>query len=127
MEHLVIVFDGSIQKITGVLIQRRGVLRVLLVEDPVRLLLVCSIAVNDRNLEPALRILCHLTLELGIIQLGSIDTGHGKDGIKTADPLLLFYLIDLLPAVCGSHLANVFQHAEGVGLIATICFLVKVG
>ena len=125
-EHLVVVTDGRIQEITGIPIKCRGVLRVLLVEDSVRFFLVCAIAVNDRYLKPALRMLCHLTLKLGIIQLGSIDTGHGKNGIKPADTLLLFDLIDLLPAACGSHFANVFQHTEGVGLIATICFLVKV-
>ena len=127
MEHPVIITDGRIQKITGTLVKCGGILRILLVKNTIRFFLIRSIAVNDGNLQPLLRIFRHLPLKLGVVELCSIHAGHGKDGVEPADPLLLLDFLNLLSTVCGSNFANVFQHAEGVGLIATICFLVKVG
>ena len=126
VEHLVIVADGSIQKVTGTLIQRRGILRILLVKNAVCFFLVCAITVNDGYFEPLLWIRCHLALKLGVIQLGSVHAGHGENGVESAYTLLLLDFLDLLPSIRGSNLGNVLQDAKRVGLVAAIRFLVEV-
>ena len=127
MEHFVVIPDSFSQKITGVYIEGRRVLRVFLVQNPVRFRLVCAVAVNQRNLEPALRRFRHLALKFRIIQLCRLHGGNRKNGIEAVDPLFLFDFFNCGLAAGGRHIGDILQYAEGIGLAATIGFLVKVG
>ena len=127
MEHFVVIPDGFFQKITGVRIEGRCVLRVFLVQNTVRFLFVCAVAVDQRNLEPPLRRFRHLALKLRIIQLCRLHGGNCKNGIEAADPLLLLDFLNSGPTAGRRYVGNILQYTEGIGLAATIGFLVKVG
>ena len=125
VEHPVVVTDGRIQKITGTLVKCGGILRILLVEDTIRFFLIRSIAVNDGNLQPLLRIFRHLPMKLGVVELCSIHAGHGKDGVEPADPLLLLDFLDLLLAAGRGNLGDILQYAVCIGFITPVSLLVK--
>ena len=107
VEHSIIVRNGCIQEIPGVLIQGRGILRIFFIQDSVRFFLIGPVAVNNRYFELAPGVLLHLALELRIVQLGGIYRGNGKNGIESAKPLLLLDFFDLLPGIGRSDLGNV--------------------
>ena len=125
MEHPVVVTDGRIQKITGTLVKCGGILRILLVKNTIRFFLIRSIAVNDGNLQPLLRIFRHLPMKLGVVELCSIHAGHGKDGVEPADPLLLLDFLDLLLAAGRGNLGDILQYAVCIGFITPVGLLVK--
>ena len=125
VEHPVVVTDGRIQKITGTLVKCGGILRILLVKNTIRFFLIRSIAVNDGDLQPLLRIFRHLPLKLGVVELCSIHAGHGKDGVEPADPLLLLDFLDLLLAAGRGNLGDILQYAVCIGFITPVGLLVK--
>ena len=127
MEHLVVIPYSFFQKITGVRIKGRRVLRVFLVQNTVRFRLVCAVAVNQRNLEPVLRRFRHLALKFRIIQLCRLYRGNRKNGVEAADPLLLLDFLNSGPTAGRRHIGYILQYAECIGLAATIGFLVKMG
>ena len=127
MEHFVVIPDGFFQKITGVRIKGRRILRILLVQNAIGFRLVCAVAVDQRNLEPSLGCFRHLALKFCIIQLCRLYRGNRKNGVEAADPLLLLDFLNSGPAAGRCHIGDILQYAEGIGLAATIGFLVKVG
>ena len=125
-KHLVVVRNGRFQKITGALVKGGGVLRVFLTQNTVRFRFVCAIAVDQCDLEAALRRFRHLALEFSIVQFCRLHRGNRKNGIKAAEPLLLLDLFNGSPAAGGCHFGNVLQHAKGIGFASAIGFLVEV-
>lgn len=125
MEHLVIVPDGSIQKITGSLIQGGGVFWIFLIQNTVRFLLIGCVAVNDSDLQLLGRVGIHDLSELIIVQLSHRYGRDRKDGVEAANALLPLDLFNLTP-VGGGNLGNVGQGIVNVGLVATIGLLVEV-
>lgn len=126
VEHLVVVLNGLLQKISAALVQGAGVLRILLPQHPLVLqVLVGPIAVNQGHPQPLGRVRLHLALELLVVELGHGHRGHREDGVEAAEPLPG---LDLLngAAFAGGHLGNVGQHVELIAPAAPVGFLVEV-
>lgn len=126
LEHLVIIADRHIEEISRGLVERGGILRILLPQQAVLfgLLLIGGIAV-DRGYPQRLCGICrHLALELLIIELCHRHGCHAEYGIEAADALLLLDLLHLA-AVGGSDLLYVRERVEGIGLAAAVGLLIK--
>ena len=124
MEHSIIITDGRFQKITGVLVKGRSVLRVLLIQNTVSFFLICAVAENRCNTQFLGWVCCHLLLKFLIIQFCHWHRCHSKNRIKSAKTLLLldfFYRATL----GGCHFFDIREGIENIGLISTISFLIK--
>lgn len=125
IEHLIIIIDRLLEKLARALIQPRGTLGILFIEDTVSLFLVGGIAEDGRDLELLGRVSIHLTLELIIIQLRHRDGRNRKDGVEAADSLLL---LDFLHSAVfrRGDLIHIRQHIVDIGFITAIGLLIEV-
>ena len=125
MEHFIVVPNCRLKEITRTLIQSRGVLGVLLIKNPVCLFLVCSVAVNGSDSQFFGRIGFHLTLELRIIQFCHRHRSDRKNGVETADTLLLLDFFHRSVFSRGNF-GDIGQHIKGIRFISPISFLIEV-
>ena len=125
MEHLVIILNGRFQKVATIGIKGRGILRVFLVDDAVRLFLVGTIAKNRSNTQSLGGVRYHLLFKLLVIELGHGHGAHGKDGVKAAQTLLALDFLHLLPTSRG-HVPDIGQGVKDIGFVAAISFAVKI-
>ena len=124
-EHLVVVPDGSVQKIPAGLVQAGSVLAVFLVQDAVRLALVGAVAVNEGHPQLFGGVGGHLLLEFLVVPLGQVHRSHRKNRVEPAEPP---GVLDLLHGVlfAAGHLGDVGQGVEPVETLAAVGFLVEV-
>ena len=95
MEHFIVVADGGFQKVAGVLVKCGGIFWVLLVQNAVNFLLIRSITVNNRNFQILGRVIPDNSAELVIVEFCHWDRGHGKNRVKSTQPLFPLNLFDL--------------------------------
>ena len=124
-EHLVVVPDGSVQKIPAALIQAGGVRAVFLVQDAVCFALVGAVAVNDGHSQLFGGVCGHLLLEFLVVPLGQVHRSHRKNRVEPAEALgLLDFRHGVLLAA--GHFGDVGQGVEPVEPLAAVGFLVEV-
>ena len=124
MEHFIIITDSRFQKITGVLVKGRSVLRVLLIQNTVSFFLICAVTENRCYTQLLGWVCCHLLLKFLIIQFCHWHRCHSKNRIKSAKTLLLldfFYRATL----GGCHFFDIREGIENICLIPTVGFLVE--
>ena len=125
MEHLIVVFNCTIQKIPTGLIQLTGIFTIFFIQNAVCLCFIGTVAENRCDTKLLRRVFCHLPLKLLVVQLCHLSRSDAKNSIKTVYTPFLFHLPNR-SVRSRSNLSDVGKHSKLIAFFIPVGLLIKV-